>query len=338
MPIVYKLRESDIIDNETELSQSVVNNIAVFIESLTQKLEYVVSIVSSVTLSDGTTQRGESHQIQTGSYANGTPKYKTVVNKFAVMDIYLTIPGTNRKKLQRLVLAPVNILNYNKTTSDLVGFSQNITNLIKQNTVPVGSIPLPTPPPSPTPTPTPKPTPPPTPSPVPTPTPTPSPTPTPVPTPQPTPTPTPTPAPTPIPQPTFDPNARIDLAWPDPGGYTEHGYFDPIAGVIRLMSGSPIAYTKDPNPSSGLGASWYNGSQGAKAALSALVAALAAKVPNVKPGANATSLSEWYTANGKSLPSISERAVAYQNFGLGPSGTYVGSAEQNDRLLAKLKV
>lgn len=51
----------------------------------------------------------------------------------------------------------------------------------------------------------------------------------------------------------------------------------------------------------------------------------------------ASTLFEWYTALGQALPSLDSRAVLYQNFNLGAASTYVGTAEQNNRLLVELK-
>lgn len=52
---------------------------------------------------------------------------------------------------------------------------------------------------------------------------------------------------------------------------------------------------------------------------------------------DAKTLSEFYRAIEKGLPSLEERATFYQNLGLGPKSTYSGTAEQNNRLLAVLK-
>jgi hypothetical protein len=49
-----------------------------------------------------------------------------------------------------------------------------------------------------------------------------------------------------------------------------------------------------------------------------------------------TNLSQYYTSQGKALPSISERAKAYEAAGLGKASTYVGSAAQNTSLLTYL--
>ena len=50
----------------------------------------------------------------------------------------------------------------------------------------------------------------------------------------------------------------------------------------------------------------------------------------------ATNLYEYYTGQGQSLPSVSERAKIFESSGLGSAGTYVGSASQNTALLNAL--
>jgi internalin A len=57
----------------------------------------------------------------------------------------------------------------------------------------------------------------------------------------------------------------------------------------------------------------------------------------VFPGENASTLSEYYSAWGKSLPLLSERAKIYQALGLGSAGNYAGTAQQNTQLLDALK-
>ena len=51
----------------------------------------------------------------------------------------------------------------------------------------------------------------------------------------------------------------------------------------------------------------------------------------------ATTLSAFYAAIGYPLASVEIRATLYENYRLGAKSTYVGSAEQNNRLLAVLK-
>ena len=55
-----------------------------------------------------------------------------------------------------------------------------------------------------------------------------------------------------------------------------------------------------------------------------------------KPGANATTLSEWYQAQGQTLPNVEARSKTYESLGLGQASYYVGSAEQNTKLLNAL--
>ncbi len=55
------------------------------------------------------------------------------------------------------------------------------------------------------------------------------------------------------------------------------------------------------------------------------------------PGANTATLWEYYSAWGKTLPSLSERAKMYEALGLGSTDSYAGTAEQNTRLLNVLK-
>lgn len=52
---------------------------------------------------------------------------------------------------------------------------------------------------------------------------------------------------------------------------------------------------------------------------------------------NAHTLGQFYTAVGKPLPSLADRALLYEQLGLGAKSTYTGTAEQNNRLLALLK-
>jgi len=55
------------------------------------------------------------------------------------------------------------------------------------------------------------------------------------------------------------------------------------------------------------------------------------------PGQGATNLTNYYSAWGKALPSLNERAKIYQAVGLGFASSYGGTAEQNELLLDALK-
>jgi hypothetical protein len=62
-----------------------------------------------------------------------------------------------------------------------------------------------------------------------------------------------------------------------------------------------------------------------------------ATASGVKPGAGATTLFEWYQAQGQGLPSVEQRASIYASLGLGQTSFYTGTAEQNAKLLDALK-
>jgi len=51
----------------------------------------------------------------------------------------------------------------------------------------------------------------------------------------------------------------------------------------------------------------------------------------------ANTLYDYYTGQGQALPSVSQRAGIYESSGLGKSGEYRGTADQNTRLLASLQ-
>lgn len=131
MAFAYKARENDIIENKTELEFAISNNLIVFFNAFLPKLVYELKMVASITTQDGSLIRGKVEKVRAGSYANGQPKYKNVYNKFAVLDISLALPGQPKKKLTRLVVAPVNIWAYNPTTAELDEIEKSIGKLIE---------------------------------------------------------------------------------------------------------------------------------------------------------------------------------------------------------------
>lgn len=54
-------------------------------------------------------------------------------------------------------------------------------------------------------------------------------------------------------------------------------------------------------------------------------------------GQSSTTLSAWYQSRGLALPTVANRAIQYQQLGLGNSAYYTGTAEQNTKLLDALK-
>ena len=59
--------------------------------------------------------------------------------------------------------------------------------------------------------------------------------------------------------------------------------------------------------------------------------------PQSPASLQARTLSEWYASRGDKLPSLDDRSRTYEFLGLGKASYYVGSAEQNTKLLDALK-
>ena len=88
-PLAFTARPDDLIESVGELNAAAQNNLAPFLVSLPGRVIHEIKVVPSITTKDGFTQRGTAKQIISGYYKTGTPKYRTVVNKFAVMNLYI---------------------------------------------------------------------------------------------------------------------------------------------------------------------------------------------------------------------------------------------------------
>ena len=55
------------------------------------------------------------------------------------------------------------------------------------------------------------------------------------------------------------------------------------------------------------------------------------------PGGTATTLYDYYSAQGKALPTVSARSTLFEQLGLGTAGAYKGTAAQNEELLSALQ-
>ncbi len=101
-------RPDDLIESVEELRQAAANNLAPFLETILGKIIYEVKIVSSIITKDGFKQTGTVQQIKTGVSTTGAPKYKTVVNKFATLNLYVLTDKGVRSKISTIVLGPTN--------------------------------------------------------------------------------------------------------------------------------------------------------------------------------------------------------------------------------------
>lgn len=119
-------REDDIIDSAADLQDAAQNNLASYLVALPSKIIYEVKIVSSVTTKDGFRQVGASQQIVSGIKDDGTPRYRTVVNKFAVLNLYILTDRGGKSKLASIVLGPTDAVKLQLKQSDLVDLERNI--------------------------------------------------------------------------------------------------------------------------------------------------------------------------------------------------------------------
>lgn len=259
--VAFEPRPDDLIESVEELRAAAANNLAPWLVSLPGRVIYEVKIVSSIITRDGFKQTGTVQQIPNGTYSDGRPKYKTVYNKFATLNLYILTDKGSRTKIATVVLGPTNSAKLVASQTTLRDVETNLGSIVTTSDIKditgietTAAVVVSTPP-----------------------------------------------AATPV-TPSAPRNAEgvptnaIKIAAEDdaPEGWN----------VQRVASG---LYA------------WPN------------------TAPQTVAGANATTLSEWYKAQGESLPSVQERSVIYQAVGLGQANFYTGTAEQNARLLAGLK-
>lgn len=327
--LVFTSRPDDMIESLEELKTAAANNLAPFLAALPGKIVYEVKIVAQVITKEGFTQRGTTQKIQTGTYANGSPKYKTVTNKFATLVVYALTDKGSRAKLTTIVLGPTdsakltvsqnNVSELEKALPGIVT-TTNIADIagIAQTHAPVATT-----------------------------------------------TGSPAPAPRvmlPIPAkgvfqsknpPFFGTLYKIEngsrVAWSpypslytqeeqnrlsqDPGKFAQNEQKLKDLGVITSdIAIVPFIADRQPGETGEYrGVATFAEFFGTTPSVSVL-APLGTTV-----NAKAKTLYELYTAQGKQLPSIEERSKIYEEKGLGVAAYYTGTAEQNTKLLNALQ-
>lgn len=327
--LTFQERQDDLIENMDELRQASSNNLAPFLVSLPSRVRYEIKVVSSITTKDGFTQKGEVRQVQTGTYQNGQPKFKTVVNKFAVMDLFILTDRNTRTKLTTIVLGPTDAVKFQPNSNDLNLLNDEIPKTITtsnineisninvnssinmeeqtQNKVPIYGDPM---------------------------------------------------------EEDKDTGFRFykfevnnetyfePLPWVGniPVGYTMITKQEYLDQELLLSATQPERWKgffeqnrkRYPTAfSSGVsgyvirdGVPYYVGNGSVNDTINSVTSASS---NGNKPGSKALTLSEWYQLQGQSLPPVSIRSEEYERLGLGPRSYYTGTAEQNTRLLNALK-
>lgn len=123
-------RPDDLIESIDELKQAAANNLTPFLETLLGKVVYEIKIVPSIVTKDGFKQTGQVQQIKTGTTTSGAPKYKTVYNKFAVLNLYVLTDKGVRSKISSIVLGPTNSAKLTVGINDLQVVQNELPKLV----------------------------------------------------------------------------------------------------------------------------------------------------------------------------------------------------------------
>lgn len=327
--LVFTPRPDDLIESVSELREAAANNLAPFLASLPGKVVYEVKVVSSITTKDGFKQTGTVQKVKTGTFADGSPKYKTVVNKFATLVLFIITERNTRTKLATIVLGPVDSTKLQVGQNDLRALETQLPSLVTTqdvneikgietaNPITVTTPPVAT-----------------------------------------------------VVQPTQSVPEEVDtgfryysftvngeeylevLPWLGniPTGHTMLSQKEFLDREFKMLAENPTRWKpffdqmhkQNPNAFNGGGSGYYIKDGVPYQISNAIVAGTNPSVNNTggmanKPGAGATTLSDWYQAQGQSLPPVSARSVEYERLGLGPSNYYTGTSEQNTKLLNALK-
>ncbi len=116
----FQARPDDLIVSSSDLQQAAEINIAAFLAAIPSRFSYEIKVVASVTSKDGFTQRGTAQQVVSGYSTNGQPKYKTIVNKFAIANIYLLTDKGTKTKVATIVLGPTDAVNFRPGQNDVI--------------------------------------------------------------------------------------------------------------------------------------------------------------------------------------------------------------------------
>jgi len=308
-------RPDDLIENAAELTQAAHNNIAPFIAAIGSQMSYEIKLVSSVKTASGFTQRGTVQKVVSGYNKDGSPKYRTVVNRFAVAEISIKTDRGTQSKIKTIVLGPVDSARFQAANVDI----QAVNISVQQNIVAPASVTTPTVAPATSVS-----------------------------------TSAVTPVTQAQPQPTtqsgdatwkiyrYNTNG-IPSFQMLPGTNTPWGATVADLGEARAwFSANPEAYkVQQQNPSFDTvlaGGVVSSGLSWGKDPLSGEMGWGYWNAQVTQPVvAQATTLFDYYKAHGQALPSVEERSKTYAELGLGQAAYYTGTAEQNTKLLAALQ-
>ena len=88
----------------------------------------------SIITKDGFKQTGTVQQIRSGTTSTGAPKFKTVVNKFATLNLYVVTDKGTRSKISTVVLGPTNSAKLTVGINDLRTVESELPAIVTKQT------------------------------------------------------------------------------------------------------------------------------------------------------------------------------------------------------------
>ena len=131
----FEAREDDLITDIEELNTAMRNNLISFIAALTNRIVYEVKIVTSVQTKDGFTRVAQTQQIISGYAKNGKPKYKTVTNRWAILNVYILTSRNVRSKIDTIILGPTDAAKFQPTTTELTTVEQLVKSQVQTSDI-----------------------------------------------------------------------------------------------------------------------------------------------------------------------------------------------------------
>lgn len=116
---IFRSRPDDLIEDMEELQEAINNNVAPWIAALANDIRYEVKVVSSIIV-DGLRLVGEAQRIVSGTNSDGTQRFKTIYNKFAVVKMYYVKNEDQRVLLDEIVLGPTDATGFQPNSAELL--------------------------------------------------------------------------------------------------------------------------------------------------------------------------------------------------------------------------
>lgn len=121
-------RTKDMIDDMEQLTLAAYNNIADYLKTIFGKIIYEIKIVPYIIDKEGKKVYGGAQKIVYKYTKNGDPLYRTIINKWAVVDLYIFNKKGTRVALDRIVLGPVNATQFIPQPEKIVELEKDIKN------------------------------------------------------------------------------------------------------------------------------------------------------------------------------------------------------------------